>query len=78
MASTLRNPVVAKFSKFLKRRLSIVLAKGRYEEMMTSTHTDEAIENELNEALEAQLMAILGNKPQHFAHQETSQTLIAF
>ena len=78
MASSLRNPIVAKFSKFLKRRLSIVLAKSRYEEMMTSSHIEEAIENELNEALEAQLLAILANKPQQFPHQQASQTLIAF
>ena len=65
MASTLRNPIVAKFSKFLKRRLSIVLAKGRYEEMSSAsvclTHIEEAIENELNEALEAQFLALLQN-----------------
>ncbi len=76
MAST---KIVAKFSKFLKRRLSIILAKGRYEEMSQS-HIDEAIENELNEALEAQLMALLSNNKVEAAiqHDVAQQQLIAF
>jgi hypothetical protein len=61
MAATLKNPIVAKVSKFLKRRLSTVLAKGRYEALSTKSHIEESIENELNEALEAQLMAILAS-----------------
>ena len=59
MASSQRNAIVSKVAKFLKRRLSIVLTKGRYEELSCRNFTEESIENELNEALEAQLVLVL-------------------
>jgi uncharacterized metal-binding protein len=59
MASSQRNAIVSKVAKFLKRHLSIVLTKGRYEELSCRNFTEESIENELNEALEAQLVLVL-------------------
>lgn len=65
MASILRKQTVSKVSKFLKRRLHTIVAKKNYEQLTTSatsSSVDETLENQLNEALEAQFKAILGEK----------------
>ena len=78
MASSQRNAVVAKVAKFLKRRLSVVLAKRRYDQLSCNNHTDESIENELNEALEAQLIQILSDcNAEAVVKSEVSQQLVA-
>ena len=74
MASSQKNVVIAKVAKFLKRRLSLVLAKRRYEELSCKSHTEESIENELNEALEAQLLQILsGSKVEAVIKMDAAQ-----
>ena len=74
MASSQKNVVIAKVAKFLKRRLSLVLAKRRYEELSCKNHTEESIENELNEALEAQLLQILsGSKVEAVIQMDAAQ-----
>jgi hypothetical protein len=66
MASVLRKHAVSKVSKFLKRRLHTLVAKKNYD-LLTSPSAvacdvDETLENQLNEALEAQFKAVLGDK----------------